>query len=226
MTARERWRADVDRYVEAARHSSRFARRLRVVLFCEGLWAIGLYRFGQYLYEEAPRPLRALLRIPYELARKLLTIVIGIHLDPRTRIGPGLYIAHFGGIWINPRVVMGAHCNLAHNVTIGAPTVEAGAPVLGDRVWIGAGAVVTGPITIGSRVVIGANSLVTSNLPEGAVAVGVPARVLSYSGSDRFMNQGKPRAAIADHAPVDGADAHPRAPEPQAASSARLMTEG
>lgn len=191
MTARERWRADLDRYVEASRNPRGFARRLRLVLFVESLWAIGLYRFGQYLYEEAPRPLRALLRVPYELARKLVVIAVGIHLHPRTRIGPGLFIAHFGGIWVNPRAVLGAHCNLAHGVTIGAPDAEPAAPVLGDRVWVGPGAVVTGPIRIGSRAVIGANSLVSSNLPEAAVAVGVPARVLAYTGSDRLMGRGR-----------------------------------
>jgi serine O-acetyltransferase len=192
VTARERFRADLDRYVEASHDPHGFARRLRIVLFCEGVWAIAMYRFGQYLYEEAPKPLRALLRIPYELARKILVLVVGIHLSPETRVGPGLYIAHFGGIWINPRAVLGAHCNIAHGVTIGAPDAEPSAPVLGDRVWIGPGAVITGPIRIGSRVVIGANSLVSSNLPDSAVAVGVPARVLAHTGSDRLMRRGKP----------------------------------
>jgi serine O-acetyltransferase len=213
-TARERWRADVDRYVEAARDRSPFARRLRVVLFCEGLWAISLYRFGQYLYEEAPRPVRTLLRIPYEIARKLLELVIDIHLDPKTQIGPGLFIAHYGGIWINPRAVIGEHCDIAHGVTIGAPEAEPGAPVLGDRVWIGAGAVITGPIRIGDRAVIAANSLVTSNLPEAAVAVGVPARVLSYTGSDRLKSlqpRGLPQPAGAPASPANPA-ARPEEP--------------
>ena len=190
MTARERWRADVDRYVEASREPQAFLRRLRIILFTEGVWALSAYRFGQYLYEEAPRPLRAVLRIPYVLACKLLVLVIGIHLGPETQVGPGLFIAHFGGIWINPRVRMGAHCNIAHGVTIGAPDAEPGAPVLGDRVWIGAGAVITGAVQIGSGAVVGANSLVSSNLPENAVAVGVPARVLAYTGSERLMSRG------------------------------------
>ncbi|HTY19543.1 MAG TPA: DapH/DapD/GlmU-related protein [Myxococcota bacterium] len=190
MTARERWRADVDRYVEASGDPDAFLRRFRIILFTEGVWALSLYRFGQYLHEEAPSALRAVLRVPYLFARKLLVMMIGIHLGPETQVGPGLFIAHYGGIWINPRVRMGAHCNIAHGVTIGAPDAEAGAPVLGDRVWIGAGAVVTGPVQIGSGAVIGANSLVSSNLPENAVAVGVPARVLAYTGSERLMSRG------------------------------------
>ena len=191
MTARERWREDLNRYVEASHDPHGFLRRLRIVLFTEGVWAIAVYRFGQYLYEEAPRPLRTLLRIPYEIARKILVLAIGIHLSPETQIGPGFFISHFGGIWINPRVRMGARCTIAHAITIGAPDAEVGAPVLGDRVWIGAGAVVTGPVQVGSGAVIGANSLVSSNVPENAVVVGVPARVLAYTGSDRLIARGR-----------------------------------
>jgi serine O-acetyltransferase len=153
----------------------------------EGLWAIAVYRFGQYLYEEAPRPLRLLLRAPYEIVRKLVPILVGIHLSPATRIGPGFYISHFGGIWINPHAVLGSQCTISHGVTIGAPLPQRGAPVIGDRVWIGAGAVISGPVRVGSGAVVGANSLVTSDLPENAVAVGVPARVMALTGSESLL---------------------------------------
>jgi serine O-acetyltransferase len=187
LTARRRWRADVDRYCAYRPTMKGPLKRFRLILLTEGLWAIGMYRFGQYLYFEAPSAVRALLRIPYEIARKVLELIVDIHLWPDTQIGPGLYIAHYGGIWINPRVTIGSNCNLAHGVTIGAPMVAPGAPVLGDRVWIGSGAIINGPVRIGSGAVIGANSLVASNVPENAVAIGVPARVLSYSGSAKLI---------------------------------------
>lgn len=50
--------------------------------------------------------------------------------------------------------------------------------VLGDNVWLGAGAKVLDGIRIGSHVVVGANAVVTADLPQGAIAAGVPARVL------------------------------------------------
>lgn len=187
LKARQRWRADVDRFRAYRLDMKGPLKRLRIILFSEALWAIAMYRFGQYLYFEAPSAVRALLRIPYEITRKALELLVDIHLEPDTRIGPGLFIAHYGGIWINRRATLGSNCNLAHGVTIGAPLAAPGAPVLGDRVWIGAGAVVTGPIRIGSGAVVGANSLVVSNLPENAVAVGVPARVLSYTGSAKLI---------------------------------------
>ncbi|MCA9729033.1 MAG: hypothetical protein KC729_15180, partial [Candidatus Eisenbacteria bacterium] len=72
-------------------------------------------------------------------------------------------------------------------VVIGAAGSSESAPTLGDRVWIGPHAVVTGPIRVGSDVVIGANSLVAAPLADRAVAVGVPARVLTYGGSARLI---------------------------------------
>ena len=49
---------------------------------------------------------------------------------------------------------------------------------LGDNVWLGTGAKVLDGVRLGSNVVVGANGVVTSDLPDGAVAAGVPARVL------------------------------------------------
>jgi UDP-2-acetamido-3-amino-2,3-dideoxy-glucuronate N-acetyltransferase len=46
---------------------------------------------------------------------------------------------------------------------------------------IGSGAVVLGGTTIGERAVIGAGAVVTANIPPGATAVGIPARVLERS---------------------------------------------
>jgi acetyltransferase-like isoleucine patch superfamily enzyme len=49
---------------------------------------------------------------------------------------------------------------------------------LGDNVWLGTGAKVLDGVTLGSDVVVGANGVVTSDLPDGAIAAGVPARIL------------------------------------------------
>lgn len=47
-----------------------------------------------------------------------------------------------------------------------------------DNVFIGAGTIVLGGVRIGPNVVIGANSLITSDIPEGTVCAGSPARVI------------------------------------------------
>jgi acetyltransferase-like isoleucine patch superfamily enzyme len=50
--------------------------------------------------------------------------------------------------------------------------------VIGDGCWLGQGVVVCPGVTIGRRCVIGANSVVKSDIPDGCLAVGAPARVV------------------------------------------------
>ena len=49
---------------------------------------------------------------------------------------------------------------------------------LGENVWLGSGAKVLDGVTIGKDVVVGANAVVSSDLPDGVVAAGIPAKVL------------------------------------------------
>ena len=100
-------------------------------------------------------------------------------LDPQATIGGGLYIAHIGGIHINPQAIIGSNCDIAHRVTIGASAMgRQGAPVVGDRVYIGTGATLAGKIKIGDGAKIAANTLVMSNIPAGATVMGVPGRIV------------------------------------------------
>ena len=55
---------------------------------------------------------------------------------------------------------------------------------LGDNVWLGTGAKVLDGVRIGSDVVVGAGAVVTSDLPDGVVAAGMPARILRGRGAD------------------------------------------
>lgn len=95
-------------------------------------------------------------------------------------IGPGLVILHSIGIVVNSSVRAGRNLVLEHGVTIGAEKGKS--PVLGDNVFIGAGAKVLGDIRIGSDVKIGANAVVLTDLPDGATAVGIPAKVVRIYG--------------------------------------------
>jgi len=53
------------------------------------------------------------------------------------------------------------------------------APIhIGRDVWIGRGACILPGVTIGEGAVIGANSVVTKDIPDFAMAAGVPAKVI------------------------------------------------
>jgi acetyltransferase-like isoleucine patch superfamily enzyme len=50
---------------------------------------------------------------------------------------------------------------------------------IGDGAWIGAGAKILDGVTIGDRGIIGAGAVVRDNVPASAIAVGVPARIVT-----------------------------------------------
>jgi len=144
------------------------------------VWAIAIYRFGNWLYSANPFVLiRIPLKILHFFAYKFSEVIMEMCLDPQATIGGGLYIAHIGGVHINPQAIIGSNCDIAHRVTIGASAMgRKGAPVLGDRVYIGTGATLVGKIKIGNGAKIAANTLVMSNIPDGATVMGVPGRII------------------------------------------------
>ncbi|MDR2406916.1 MAG: serine acetyltransferase [Bacteroidales bacterium] len=110
----------------------------------------------------------------------------GFDIPAETTIGKGFYIGHFGGVVISPKVVIGNNCNISQNVTIGFKP-RRGYPTIKDNVYIGPGAVIIGNVTIGNNVAVGANAVVLDNIPDNAVVVGVPAKVVSFKGSESYI---------------------------------------
>lgn len=55
--------------------------------------------------------------------------------------------------------------------------------------WVGAGATILPGIRIGKHAVVGAASVVTKDVPDYAVAVGNPARVIKMLDAERFEDQ-------------------------------------
>lgn len=162
-------------------------RKIRRVLVTRELWVIWIFRWGSYTYFEAPRLLAPLHKLFWRPWNDFLQTLLDTHVEPESRIGPGFFIGHTGGIWINPNSRLGSMCNVAQGVVIG---VAGGgkAPLIGDRVWIGPHAVITGAVRVGNAAVVGANSLVVGDVADNAVVLGVPAKVLSYSGSGRLVH--------------------------------------
>ncbi|MEY4762713.1 MAG: hypothetical protein RLZZ200_2569 [Pseudomonadota bacterium] len=142
----------------------------------QGFWAMAVYRFGRWRYRVRPRFLRPPLSFFYKILRTVVQMTTGIDIPCETRVGRRLLIEHFGGIIVSGDTVIGDDVVIRQGVTIGLRhTGQRGAPVIGNGVDIGAGAKVLGNIRIGDGAVIGANAVVLCDVPDGALAVGVPA---------------------------------------------------
>ena len=72
---------------------------------------------------------------------------------------------------------IGENVTVVGQVTFGTRN-DARWPVISDEAFIGVGARVLGGIRIGCRATVGANAVVVADVPDGATAVGIPARIL------------------------------------------------
>jgi serine O-acetyltransferase len=88
-----------------------------------GAWAVVEYRFRRWV-RTSSSPARLLLRPVAMVSRKTIEIIAGISISPDADIGPGFFIAHFGGVFVGPGVVAGPNLTLSQGVTIG---IEKGA---------------------------------------------------------------------------------------------------
>ena len=106
-------------------------------------------------------------------------ILFALVLPASARVGRGVLFGYQGlGIVVHADAVIGDHVVIATGVTIGGTGTHPGVPVIEAHAYIGSGAKLLGPIRIGHGARIGANAVVLCDVPAGAVAVGVPARVL------------------------------------------------
>jgi len=77
---------------------------------------------------------------------------------------------------INTKALVEHDCVLEEGVEVGPGAVLCGRVHVGANSWIGAGATVRPRVRIGRDSIIGAGAVVVSDIPDGVVAVGVPAR--------------------------------------------------
>jgi serine O-acetyltransferase len=119
--------------------------------------------------------LKWLARLSSHLARWFT----GIEIHPGACIGRRVFIDHGMGVVIGETAEVGDDCTLYHGVTLGGTSWQKGKrhPTLESGVIVGAGAKILGPITLGAGAKIGSNAVVVRDVPNGATAVGIPARI-------------------------------------------------
>lgn len=95
-------------------------------------------------------------------------------LGRRTDIGAFTYIQAKNGVTLEDEVQIGSHCAIYSVSTIDG---KEGPVLLRRNCRIGSHCVVMPGVTVGESAIVGAFSFVTKDVPAGAVAYGVPAKV-------------------------------------------------
>src|SRR5471030_471169 len=160
--------------IQGVFHRDPAARNAFEVLTCyPGLHAIWLHRLSGALWGMG---WKWLARVVSNFGRWLT----GIEIHPGAKVGRRFFIDHGMGVVIGETAEIGDDVTLYHGVTLGGTSWNKGKrhPTLRNRVVIGAGAKVLGPIVVGEGAKIGSNAVVVKDVPPGASAVGIPARII------------------------------------------------
>lgn len=162
-------------------------------------WTMATYRFGGWSLGRKTWIGRKITSGVYLFLALFIEMTTGNTIDRTLAVGAGFHLVHSGNIRIHPNCVIGDRCGIMHDVTIGMNMDDDRPPTLGNDVFIGAGAKVLGDVHIGDGARVAANSLVITDVPAGATAIGVPARVLRYTGrSEKPVTVEKPGQAEAE----------------------------
>ena len=145
-----------------------------------GFRAVAVQRFGVWRMSVEPKLLRAPLSILYRALFRKIRNGYGIELPYSVKLGRRVVFEHQGGIVIHGNCTIGDDSIIRQGVTLGNRYLEQpfDAPQLGEKVNVGAGAKIFGEIMINDGAKIGANAVVLQDVPQGATAVGIPAKIL------------------------------------------------
>lgn len=160
--------------LQAAKSRDPAARSSLEILLCySGLWAISFHRMNHWLWTH---------NLPFwgRLFSQIARFLTGIEIHPGAQIGRRFFIDHGMGIVIGETTVIGDDVLIYQGVVLGGTSLNKGKrhPTVEDAVVIGAGAKVLGNITLGNSSKVGAGAVVLKDVPAGATAVGVPAKII------------------------------------------------
>lgn len=171
--------------IKAIKERDPAARSSAEVFFLySGFHAVLYYRVANFFYRHK---MKFLARWVSQTGR----FFTGVEIHPGATIGRGLMIDHGMGVVIGETAVVGDNCTIYQGVTLGGTGKDTGKrhPTIGNNVMIGSGAKVLGPFTVGDNAKIAAGAVVLEAVPEGATAVGVPARMIVSGKKEKTVQQ-------------------------------------
>lgn len=150
-----------------------------------GFIAVALYRYGRWTRRIRPWALSLPFKVLYHVLKVPVELALGIDISANADIGPGLYIGHYGGVFLHCDA--GRNLSVAQGVTLGYKGAGKSDrwPQVGHDVYIGAGGKVIGNVRIGDGVVIGANTVVTRDVPPYMRVVGAAVRMSPVENRSR-----------------------------------------
>lgn len=131
----------------------------------------------EYYRNTKNNPYLSIPYIFYKLVLRKLSYKLGFSISENV-FGPGLSIAHYGCIVVNPHAKIGENCRIHSGVNIGANKSDTDVPIIGNNVYIGPGAKIFGDITIGDNCKIGANAVVNHSFESNCIIAGIPATII------------------------------------------------
>ena len=145
-------------------------------LYYKGFHALQWHRVGHWLWCNRRRDLAHFLQ-------SRVSEVFAVDIHPAVPIGNGVFIDHGTGLVVGETAVIGDDVSILHEVTLGGTGKERGNrhPKVRNGVLLGAGAKVLGNVEIGRDAKVAAGSVVLHDVPPGATAAGVPARIVGWS---------------------------------------------
>ncbi|HZO59033.1 MAG TPA: hypothetical protein VFB51_05020 [Solirubrobacterales bacterium] len=133
--------------------------------------------FAQVAYRAKAR--MQALRIPFlpRVAHWIAMVTAQVSIGDPVVVQPGVYIVH-GQVTIDGITEIHSGAVIAPWVSVGLVAGNFIGPTIGPKAYIGTGARVLGSVRIGKGARVGANAVVLRDVPDGATAVGVPARIV------------------------------------------------
>lgn len=124
----------------------------------------------------------------------MINAPIFVNLANKVKIGNNVVLMNgfqcmsAGGLIIEDDTKIALNCTIATNNHdfYDRPVITCKPVHIKKNVWIGVNTTILPGVTIGENAIVGAGSVVTKDVPDNAVVVGTPAKVIKYLDADKF----------------------------------------